>query len=122
MSVRLPFQQASRRMFSSSSTIGNAGGIPQTLYKNVWRKSNILYISYIVVGCVAIEAVYGTATTALWDTYNRGVSFFWNAVVLVYFSHLIFFVFRFHRFVSFCLFMIAEIVQTNRLDQVQERG
>ena len=78
MSVRLPFQ-ATRRMFSSSS-IGNAGGIPQTLYKNVWRKSNILYISYIVVGCVAIEAVYGTATTALWDSYNRGVSIFWYAL------------------------------------------
>jgi hypothetical protein len=57
------------RMMSSSPI----GAVPQALYKNVWRKSNIMYITYIVAGCVAIEAVYGGITNAVWDGYNRGV-------------------------------------------------
>ena len=82
MPVRLPFQQATRRLFSSSSS-GAGVSIPQTLYKNVWRKSTILYITYIVTGCVVIEGIYGGVTNSLWDTYNRGVSravfvFFWR--------------------------------------------
>eukprot|EP00596_Hydrurales_sp_CCMP1899_P003349 CAMPEP_0119042240 /NCGR_PEP_ID=MMETSP1177-20130426/14477_1 /TAXON_ID=2985 /ORGANISM="Ochromonas sp, Strain CCMP1899" /LENGTH=89 /DNA_ID=CAMNT_0007008879 /DNA_START=149 /DNA_END=418 /DNA_ORIENTATION=+ len=46
--------------------------IPLQLYQNVWKKSNILYITYIVVGCVVIEVVYGGITSSIWDTYNQG--------------------------------------------------
>jgi hypothetical protein len=48
--------------------------IPSTLYNNVWRKSNVLYITYIVAGCVIIEGIYGSFTNMLWDSYNSGVS------------------------------------------------
>jgi Ubiquinol-cytochrome C reductase, UQCRX/QCR9 like len=44
------------------------------LYNSVWRKSNMLYITYIVAGCVVLEGVYGFATDAIWETVNRGVS------------------------------------------------
>ncbi|KAJ1390083.1 hypothetical protein B484DRAFT_409113 [Ochromonadaceae sp. CCMP2298] len=55
--------QASRRSNSS---------IPSTLYNNVWRKSNVLYITYIVAGCVVIEGIYGSFTSMIWDSYNSG--------------------------------------------------
>ena len=50
------------------------GAVPQALYQGVWRKSNIAYITYIVVGCVAIEIVYGSVTQSIWDSANQGVS------------------------------------------------
>jgi Ubiquinol-cytochrome C reductase, UQCRX/QCR9 like len=58
--------------FSSKSDL-NFTRIPIAFYENVWKKSNILYITYIVVGCVLIEVVYGSVTTAVWDGYNQGV-------------------------------------------------
>mmetsp|Transcript_120612 Transcript_120612/g.341048 ORF Transcript_120612/g.341048 Transcript_120612/m.341048 type:complete len:99 (+) Transcript_120612:19-315(+) len=50
----------------------NNSGIPNTLYNSVWRKSNIMYITYIVAGCVILEGVYGSVTNFVWDTYNSG--------------------------------------------------
>ena len=61
------------RAASSSATA--VGGLPRALYNNVWRKSNILYITYIVAGCVVIEVVYGSATNAIWEGRNKGVRF-----------------------------------------------
>ena len=52
------------------------GSLPTSLYQGVWRKSNILYITYVVVGCVAIEVVYGSVTTKIWENANAGVSIF----------------------------------------------
>lgn len=34
----------------------------------------MLYITYIVIGCVAFEAIYGSLTNFVWDSYNYGVS------------------------------------------------
>ena len=51
----------------------NFAKIPIAFYQNVWKKSNIMYITYIVIGCVLIEVVYGSVTTAVWDSYNQGV-------------------------------------------------
>ena len=64
---------AAARAASSSATA--VGGLPRALYNNVWRKSNILYITYIVAGCVVIEVVYGSATNAIWEGRNKGVRF-----------------------------------------------
>lgn len=126
---RLPFQ-ATRRLFSSSSS-GAAGvsNIPQTLYKNVWRKSTILYITYIVTGCVFIEAVYGGVTNSLWDNYNRGVS---NATFFSSCRNSASGYFRSSQFFAslVCplrpalvrIFAVAETVQADRLDQVQVGG
>ena len=66
-----PFRMISAK-FSSKSDLDFAR-IPIAFYENVWKKSNILYITYIVVGCVIIEVVYGSVTTAVWDSYNQGV-------------------------------------------------
>ena len=41
------------------------------LYKYVFR-SNITYITFIVAGCVALDAVYGKTFDYVWDTYNKG--------------------------------------------------
>lgn len=71
MRMNRPFRMISSK-FSSKSDL-NFTRIPIAFYENVWKKSNILYITYIVVGCVLIEVVYGTATTAVWDGFNQGV-------------------------------------------------
>jgi len=47
--------------------------IPTELYSKVWRKSNVLYITYVVLGCVVLEGVYGSVTSMIWDTVNKGV-------------------------------------------------
>lgn len=60
--------------FASSGAAKSADAIPEQLYKNVWRKSNIMYITYILAGCVVIEGVYGTLTNTLWESKNSGVS------------------------------------------------
>ena len=57
----------------SSKSDFNFTRIPIAFYENVWKKSNILYVTYLVVGCVVIEVVYGSVTTAVWDNYNQGV-------------------------------------------------
>lgn len=54
--------------------MSSKGGIAATLYQNVWQKSTIMYITYIVVGCVAIEVVYGNVTNKIWEMSNQGVS------------------------------------------------
>ena len=70
-----PFRMAAAKRFSSNSPSQiNFTKIPIAFYENIWKKSNILYITYIVVGCVLIEVVYGSVTTAIWDNYNQGVS------------------------------------------------
>ena len=71
MRMNRPFRMVSSK-FSSKSDL-NFTRIPIAFYENVWKKSNILYITYIVVGCVLIEVVYGSVTTAVWDGYNQGV-------------------------------------------------
>lgn len=71
MRMNRPFRMISSK-FSSKSDL-NFTRIPIAFYENVWKKSNILYITYIVVGCVLIEVVYGSVTTAVWDGYNQGV-------------------------------------------------
>ena len=57
---------------SVRSASSAAAGVPQQLYQNVWRKSNILYVTYIVAGCVAIEILYGGLTNGIWDAANKG--------------------------------------------------
>ena len=44
------------------------------LQNTVWKKSTVMYITYIIAGCVALEVVYGKLTNYIWDSYNYGVS------------------------------------------------
>ena len=49
--------------------------VASELYNKVWKKSTSLYVTYIVVGCVVLEGVYGTVTSSIWDSANKGVRF-----------------------------------------------
>ena len=60
--------------------MSTGGGLPGALDKYVWRKSTISYITYIVVGCVAIEAVFGNVSQSIWDNENSGVSAFFDVL------------------------------------------
>ena len=55
------------------SPVRNASSVPTILYNNLWRKSNILYITYIVVGCIGCEILYGSVTGWIWNSTNQGV-------------------------------------------------
>ena len=57
----------------ASSIHRNQSSIPTVLYNNVWKKSNVMYITYVVVGCVVLEGIYGTVTNKIWDSCNQGV-------------------------------------------------
>ena len=65
--------------------LSRGSSVPTTLYNNVWRKSNTLYLTYIIVGCIALEGIYGTFTNAIWDTANSGVIFFNLSRILKFF-------------------------------------
>jgi hypothetical protein len=71
--IRKSLPQVGRAAFRQQNA-KMSGGLPHALYNNVWKKSNVSYLTYIVVGCVVVEAVYGSVTNYIWDTYNYGVS------------------------------------------------
>lgn len=72
----VPFSRNVATSFTKSRGLSSQpfGGLPTQLYQGVWRKSNIMYITYVVVGCVAIEVIYGGVTTRIWESANQGVS------------------------------------------------
>lgn len=59
---------------SSKLGVRQVSGLPSMLYKNVWRKSTGLYLTYIASGCIVLGAVYESFTEGIWRTMNRGVS------------------------------------------------
>lgn len=64
---------ASMRLRSTHRPARNMSSIPTFLYENVWRKSNVFYVTYIFGGCVVVEAIYGTLTNFLWESANQNV-------------------------------------------------
>jgi hypothetical protein len=60
--VRRTFVQPAKKM-----------SISKKLYENVWGKSTIFYISYVLAGAVVLEAVYGGVTNYIWESVNYGV-------------------------------------------------
>ena len=68
-----------RRLARESSRLrlgqrARLSSLPTLLYNNVWRKSNIFYVTYIFAGCVILELIYGSLTNFVWESANRGVS------------------------------------------------
>ena len=63
-------------LLRSTQKIGGALGAKRFLSKGktFWGKSSAVYFTYIVVGAVTFEVVYGAATDSLWEYFNRGVS------------------------------------------------
>jgi hypothetical protein len=55
--------------------VRSASSLPTMLSRNVWRKSNVLYITYIAAGCVVLGSVYGGFFNTVWESNNRGVIF-----------------------------------------------
>jgi hypothetical protein len=64
-----PAKRAVQHRSKSSAT-----DVPGVLYNNVWLKSTPLYVGYVFAGAVIVEFFYGIATTAVFETINRGVS------------------------------------------------
>ncbi|EQC38075.1 hypothetical protein SDRG_04505 [Saprolegnia diclina VS20] len=64
---------AGARAFSSAPkpTSINGKGSLDAIYA-AFMKNNITYVSTIVVAAVLFEGVYGTTTSALWESMNRG--------------------------------------------------
>eukprot|EP01031_Cornospumella_fuschlensis_P036717 gene36717-44540_t len=62
---------AAKNLFANAS-VRQKSGFASTLYDNVWKKSNVMYITYVVAGCVALEVVYGGVTNYIWESYNYG--------------------------------------------------
>jgi hypothetical protein len=75
--------QLSRSLPASRVQARSASGVPRFLYNNVWRKSNVMYLTYILAGCVVLEAVYGGVTNYLWESANKGVSCLFCLLVFV---------------------------------------
>lgn len=48
--------------------------LPKFLYNNVWRKSNVAYLTYVAVGVIVLGGAYEKITEAFWRSHNRGVS------------------------------------------------
>lgn len=80
MMAKFPLQQQRAAVSTSSS-------VPSQLMTTVWRKSNILYITYVIAGCVVLEGIYGSFTSAVWDTYNSGVNAFAYFYIIIDLCH-----------------------------------
>jgi hypothetical protein len=50
--------------------------LANSLYNNVWRKSNIMYLSTIAAGTVVFGFIYSEACDYIWEAANDGVSIF----------------------------------------------
>ena len=64
--------RVTKQAFAKIST-RNVSTMPSFLYKNVWRKSNVMYIAYIATGCVVLGSIYGSLMNTVWESANRGV-------------------------------------------------
>ena len=48
---------SSKMINRSMASTNPSSGLPQSLYNNLWRKSNVLYLTYIVAGDNNYEVV-----------------------------------------------------------------
>lgn len=62
---------AGSRAASAASSPG-ASSIGGLAYNLVFRR-NVTYVSYVLVGAIVLEGVYGTVTDGLWSSMNKGV-------------------------------------------------
>lgn len=60
------------RMASTKRSSVNGKGAFNGLY-GAFMKNNATYVTSIIVAAVAVEAIYGSATTYIWESANRGV-------------------------------------------------
>jgi len=63
---------------TSSSSSSRGGLVPASVLKswyNIFGKSTIGYITWIVAGIIAAEAVTGAVTDGVWNSVNHGRTF-----------------------------------------------
>ena len=46
--------------------------VSKFLYHKVWRKSNIIYVTYVIAGAMVFEVLFGSTVEGLWKMSNRG--------------------------------------------------
>jgi hypothetical protein len=72
-SATLSSHMARRAASGAASSSGSSGGSSSLrALSRVAFKSNAAYITYIVVGCVVCDAVYGNVMDGMWDSINKG--------------------------------------------------
>ncbi|OQR83944.1 hypothetical protein ACHHYP_14099 [Achlya hypogyna] len=59
------------RAFSTKPSSINGKGSLDAIYA-AFMKNNITYVSTIVVAAVLFEGVYGSVTSSVWESMNRG--------------------------------------------------
>lgn len=72
MLARSIVRQAVRGVRNVSTKQSSSNGAFNGVY-NTFMKSNVAYVSTIIVAAVAVEMVYGTTTSYVWESVNRGV-------------------------------------------------
>lgn len=63
------FSTASRRSMSTQQQFAPFQGMYSTFFR-----SNLSYVTFVIVGAMAFEGVYGTFGDMVWEMNNRGVS------------------------------------------------
>ena len=53
-------------------TAGRRGMASSSWQQSLWGKSNVRYVSFVVLGAVVFESVYGSATNFIWESANQG--------------------------------------------------
>ncbi|KAJ0405164.1 hypothetical protein P43SY_001369 [Pythium insidiosum] len=59
------------RMASTKHSSLNGAGAYEGVYQAV-MKTNVTYVATIIAAAVAVEVVYGKATSFVWESVNRG--------------------------------------------------
>lgn len=57
---------------STKASSVNGKGFLEPLYQTLFKK-NVVYVTTILAATVVVEVVYGSATTYIWESSNRGV-------------------------------------------------
>jgi len=67
-------QHAARRAaIAPARAMSTAARTPASIVYNLVFKRNLTYITYVVVGAITLEVVYGAVTDGFWGSVNKGV-------------------------------------------------
>ncbi len=59
-------KQANRNMMTAGTNIASF------LQKNVWGKSNVAYVAYVLVGAIVCQEIFVNVTDSVWEYSNQG--------------------------------------------------
>ncbi|RLN97024.1 hypothetical protein BBJ28_00020444, partial [Nothophytophthora sp. Chile5] len=64
-------RQGARSASTKRSSVNGKG--PLDAVYNVFMKNSATYVTTVLIAAVLVEGVYGSATSYIWETNNRGV-------------------------------------------------